>query len=113
MKQSVVRTLGAAALGAAFAAAAGGTASAAPLPIDVGSAGSTLKTVTQTLPLQATADKLLQGKQKNKADKGTTTAGKRKTSNDATDPVKGLLGGISTNGLTTSGLTANGIPLGR
>ncbi|MFJ4966129.1 hypothetical protein EES43_18495 [Streptomyces sp. ADI96-02] len=99
MKKTAAKTLGAAALGAAFAAAAAGSASAAPaLPLDT-AAGAlpvstmALDTVTksvQSAPVQETAGKILSGK---------TT--------DVTAPVTGLLGG-----LPTKGLSANGIPLG-
>ncbi|MET7861187.1 hypothetical protein ABZS81_29110 [Streptomyces sp. NPDC005318] len=104
MKQSAARTLGVAALGAAFAAAAAGTASATALPVDAATAalpiaGSALGTATQTLPVQDTAAKLL-------------GSGQTKVVNDATAPVKGLLGGLPAGGVTTSGMSTNGLPLG-
>ncbi|MFB6816495.1 hypothetical protein ACFCV8_18340 [Streptomyces sp. NPDC056347] len=104
MKQSAVRTLGVAALGAAFAAAAAGTASAAVLPADaVGMAlpvaSSAVGTATQGLPLQETTTKLL----------GTN---QQKLVDGATGPVKGLLGGLPAGGVNTGGLSANGLPLG-
>ena len=55
MKQSSVKTLGAAALGAAFAAAAAGSASAATLPDGV---QSTTDQVVHTLPVHEAADQL-------------------------------------------------------
>lgn len=55
MKQSAVKTLGVAALGAAFAAAGAGAASAAPALPD---AGSALNTVTGTLPAEKVAQVL-------------------------------------------------------
>lgn len=55
MKQSAVKTLGVAALGAAFAAAGAGAASAAPALPD---AGSALDTVTSTLPAEQVAQVL-------------------------------------------------------
>ncbi|GGV84889.1 hypothetical protein GCM10015535_30790 [Streptomyces gelaticus] len=109
MKKSAVRTLGVAALGAAFAAAAAGTASAAVLPADTAGtalpvAGTALGTATQSLPAQETTTKLL----------GT---GQQKLADDATTPVKGLLGGLpagglKTSGLKTGGLSTSGLPLG-
>ncbi|SFY11365.1 hypothetical protein [Streptomyces atratus] len=103
MKQSAARTLGVAALGAAFAAAAG-TASAAVLPADAAGtalpvATTALGTATQSLPAQETTTKLL----------GT---GQQKLVGDATAPVKGLLGGLPAGGMKTSGLSTNGLPLG-
>lgn len=50
MKQSAAKTLGVAALGAAFAAAGAGAANAAPVAPDA--AGSALDTVTRTLPAE-------------------------------------------------------------
>lgn len=103
MKQSAVRTLGVAALGAAFAAAAAGTASAAVLPTDAATtlpvAGSALETATRTLPAQDATTKIL----------GT---GRQKLVGGAAAPVKGLLGGLPAGGLKTSGLSTNGLPLG-
>ncbi|RKN46900.1 ATP-binding protein [Streptomyces hoynatensis] len=55
MKQSTVKTLGAAALGAAFVAAAAGSASAAPLSSGV---QSTTDDVVHTLPVHEAADTL-------------------------------------------------------
>lgn len=54
MKQSAARTLGVAALGAAFAAAGAGVAGAAPLPDAVGS----LSSLPQAIPADAVADGL-------------------------------------------------------
>ncbi|MER5613721.1 hypothetical protein [Streptomyces sp. NPDC002215] len=104
MKQSAVRTLGVTALGAAFAAAAAGTASAAVLPTDAAGtalpvASAALGTATQSLPVQETATKLL----------GT---GQQKLVGEVATPAKGLLGGMPAGGLQTGGLSANGLPLG-
>ncbi|AXG79914.1 ATP-binding protein [Streptomyces paludis] len=128
MKQSAVKTIGAAALGAAFAVAAAGSASAAPALPDVGGALDTLGVVTETLPLEAVAEKLpapasevvttgraaldtvkktapQQAQQVQKAgQKAAPKAAK------AADPLSGLLGGLPIGGLTGNGL--NGIPLG-
>lgn len=103
MKQSAARTLGVAALGAAFAAAAAGTASAAALPLETASgllpAVGTVTGATDSLPVQDTATKLL----------GT---GQKKTVDGVAAPVKGLLGGLPSGGLATKGISANGLPLG-
>lgn len=140
MKQSAAKTLGVAALGAAFAAAGAGAANAAPGLPDatdaLGSATSTLPTaqVADALPaggpeavaagqnalgstLQAaapTVDKLGQST-KDAADRGKPAA--------AADPVSGLLGGLPLagalptqglplQGLPTQGLPVQGLPLG-
>ncbi|MFB6779817.1 MULTISPECIES: hypothetical protein [unclassified Streptomyces] len=103
MKQSAARTLGVAALGAAFAAAAAGTASASALPVDAASAlpvaGSALGTATRSLPVQDTATKLL-------------GSGQTKVVHDATSPLGGLLGGLPAGGVKANGLSTNGLPLG-
>ncbi|WP_328887440.1 hypothetical protein [Streptomyces sp. NBC_00316] len=103
MKQSAARTLGVAALGAAFAAAAAGTASATALPVGAAPAlpivGSALGTATQTVPVQDMAAKLL-------------GSGQTEVVNDAIAPVTGLLGGLPAGGVTTSGMSTNGLPLG-
>ncbi|MFE9457161.1 hypothetical protein [Streptomyces californicus] len=98
MKKSA-KTLGVAVLGAAFAAAAGGSASAATaLPLDAAAgvlpvstmAVDTLAKSAQNAPVQETVGKVLGG-----------------DATDAAAPVTTLLGG-----LPTQGLSANGIPLG-
>ncbi|MBT2901655.1 MULTISPECIES: hypothetical protein [unclassified Streptomyces] len=99
MKKSAAKTLGVAALGAAFAAAAAGSASAVPsLPLEAAAgvlpvstmALDTVAKSAQNAPVQETVGKVLGG-----------------DATDAAAPVTGLLGG-----LPTKGLTANGIPLG-
>lgn len=139
MKQSAAKTLGVAALGAAFAAAGAGAANAAPaLPDATGALGSAtamlpMDQVGENLPaggpeaiaagqnvlgstLQASAptvDKLGES-MKHADDRGKPAAA---------DPVTGLLGGLPlagalpTNGLPiqglpTEGLPVNGLPLG-
>ncbi|MEU3740833.1 MULTISPECIES: ATP-binding protein [unclassified Streptomyces] len=134
MKQSAAKTLGVAALGAAFAAVGAGAASAAPALPDatdaLGSATAVLPVdqVADNLPaggpeavsagqnalgstLQASAptvDKLGQSMQ-DASDRGKPAAG---------DPVSGLLGGLPlagalpTQGLPLQGLPVNGLPLG-
>ncbi|MFI0505116.1 ATP-binding protein [Streptomyces albogriseolus] len=96
MKQSAVKTLGVAALGAAFAAAGAGAAQAAPaLPDAPG-----LDTVTQAVPADQVSG-ALPGTAKPVADELGSQA-----------PGAGLLGGLPLNQLPTQGLNVNGIPLG-
>ncbi|MEW1924726.1 ATP-binding protein [Streptomyces sp. NPDC088360] len=134
MKQSAAKTLGVAALGAAFAAAGAGAANAAPALPDasglLGSAASALPTnqVAENLPaggpeavaagqsalgstLEASAPTVaaLGEGVKDASDRGKPAAG---------DPVSGLLGGLPlagalpTQGLPTQGLPLQGLPLG-
>ncbi|MET8172945.1 hypothetical protein [Streptomyces clavifer] len=96
MKQSAVRILGVAALGAAFAAAGAGSASAAAVPVDAAAAalpaGLALDSVTDALPaVQKTAGGLLD---------------KQGGSSDLSAPATNLLGGMPAGGLT------GGLPLG-
>lgn len=117
MKQSVAKTLGVAALGAAFAAAGAGAANAATAVPD---ATQALGPVTSALPAQNVAkmlpgagDALSQGQ----AAAGSSLAtaqpiAQRVLSSGPTAPVAGLLGGLPLKGLPTHGLPLNGIPLG-
>ncbi|MFF3329216.1 ATP-binding protein [Streptomyces sp. NPDC002888] len=113
MKQSAAKTLGVAALGAAFVAAGAGAASAAPAVPD---AGQALDGVTKTLPTE-TASKALPGAgealTKGQTALGTGTAAAQPALADGpTKPVAGLLGGLPVlQGLPAHGLV-NGIPLG-
>lgn len=134
MKQSAAKTLGVAALGAAFAAVGAGAASAAPALPD---ATDALGSATAMLPMDQVADNLPAGgpeavsagqnalgstlqaaaptvdklgeSTKAAADRGKPAAG---------DPVSGLLGGLPiagvlpTQGLPLQGLPVNGLPLG-
>ncbi|MEH0418951.1 ATP-binding protein [Streptomyces sp. B21-083] len=119
MKQSAAKTLGVAALGAAFAAAGAGAANAAPaLPALPDSAA--LSSVTQTLPVES-ASKALPGAAEAVAQgQGALGAGvaaaqpavTKLLSEGPTAPVSGLLGGLPLQGLPTHGLPLNGIPLG-
>ena len=106
------KTLGVAALGAAFAASAAGSASAAPALPD---AGSALDSVTRTLPTErltpelpsdaaesATAGRNALGAVQQAA---PIVLGAAKTAN----PLGGLLGGLPVNGLGKGGLPINGI----
>ncbi|WP_328583315.1 ATP-binding protein [Streptomyces sp. NBC_00370] len=114
MKQSAVKTIGAVALGAAFAATAAGSASAAPLPDPAGA----LDTVTQTLPVDEVASQLPAGASDGVTASRSALGTVRQTSPQVLDavktanPVGGLLGGLPVNGLAQGGLPVNGIPLG-
>ncbi|MGW0564452.1 ATP-binding protein [Streptomyces sp. NPDC003016] len=101
MKQFAAKTLGAAALGAAFAAAAVGSASAAeqaaPAVPDVATA---LSTVTSVLPVQETGNKLPAGTPESLAAGRNALAGTVAHTpmpsplvDSDTNPVGGLLGG--------------------
>ncbi|MET9321250.1 hypothetical protein ABZX75_13845 [Streptomyces sp. NPDC003038] len=86
MKQSAAKTLGVAALGAAFAAVAAGSASAAVPAIGVTDALSTVTGATQSLTSQQSVG----------AAEGETQASDPAA---ALGPVTGLLGGLPTSGL--------------
>lgn len=116
MKQSAARTLGVAALGAAFAAAGAGVASAAPaLPDAPG-----LDTATQTLPAGNVAGMLpgageALGQGQNALGKVAAVGmpiAQQALTEGPTKPVSGLLGGLPLGGLPTHGLPVNGIPVG-
>ncbi|GGQ53080.1 ATP-binding protein [Streptomyces flaveolus] len=95
MKQSAAKTLGVAALGAAFAAVGAGAANAAP--VAQGSVQA-LDQVTRTLPAENVSSVLPAAN--NTLDKGPA------------DQVTGLLGGVPAKGLPTKGVTLNNVPLG-
>ncbi|MER5947273.1 ATP-binding protein [Streptomyces sp. NPDC001904] len=112
MKQSAVKTLGVAALGAAFAAAGAGAANAAP---GVPDATATLDSVTQNLPTESLT-KTLPGAPESLA-AGHNALGTLATAAPmvekaapaalplgGADPVSGLLGGLPVGGL------AGGLP---
>ncbi|MFD8203774.1 ATP-binding protein [Streptomyces sp. NPDC003470] len=132
MKQSAVKTLGVAALGAAFAAAGAGAASAAPQLPD---AAGTVDSVARTLPTEAvstvapgTGTRLEQGRRM----AGTGLAATQpvveqtlggKPADGPAGPAAGLLGGLPTartlpapalppQGLPTQGMPVNGLTLG-
>ncbi|WP_028812197.1 hypothetical protein [Streptomyces flavidovirens] len=113
MKQSAAKTLGAAALGAAFAAAAAGSASAAPVAPAVPDLTGAVSSATTTLPAQDVAGKLpggapeaLTGGMSALTGSATTLpataaeslakarAAEAKGGPGSADPVKGLLGGL-------------------
>ncbi|MET9777214.1 ATP-binding protein [Streptomyces sp. NPDC006367] len=94
MKQSAAKTLGVAVLGAAFAAAGAGAATAAP---ELPDTSRTVDTVARTLPaVQPFAEQVVA----------------EQLSDAPTGPVAGLLGGLPAQGLPTQGLGVNGLPLG-
>ncbi|MER8008300.1 MULTISPECIES: ATP-binding protein [unclassified Streptomyces] len=118
MKQSAVRTLGVAVLGAAFAAAGSGAATAAPgLPNATGA----LDNVTKTLPAEnlshavpGAGDTAAHSKDAVGAGLAAVQPGAaRILGHGPTKPVAGLLGGLPVaQGLPTHGLPVNGLPLG-
>ncbi|MCX4883206.1 MULTISPECIES: ATP-binding protein [unclassified Streptomyces] len=113
MKQSAAKTLGVAALGAAFAAAGAGAANAAPAVPD---ATGTLDTVTSTLPAQNVSQALpgagaavTQGKPA--LERGLAAvqpSASRALADGPATPVAGLLGGLPVQG----GVPVKGLPLG-
>ncbi|MFC9791961.1 hypothetical protein ACFVJI_04890 [Streptomyces sp. NPDC127584] len=121
MKQSAAKKLGVAALGAAFAAAAAGTASAAPsLPLNADAVG----TVTKAVPLGAdltmlpdgAAESLVagQGALGQGVDQGVKTlpaAAGQATQSLPLDAAAGGLGATPLGGLL-GGLPLNGLPIG-
>ncbi|MEU1042370.1 ATP-binding protein [Streptomyces sp. NPDC005551] len=117
MKQSAAKTLGVAALGAAFAAAGAGAANAAPAAPD---ASSALDNVTKTLPTENVGkslpggnDTLAQGKDAlGQVVRAAQPAVGQLLAEGPAGPVAGLLGGLPLQGLPTHGLPVNGVPLG-
>ncbi|MET9665491.1 ATP-binding protein [Streptomyces sp. NPDC006475] len=130
MKQSAVKTLGAAALGAAFAAAAAGSAAAAPATLP--DTATPLDSVTSVAPVQKAVTKLpagapeslVGGQQALTEAAGPLAAtlegvtNKALPTDGAADPVAGLLGGLPIagalplDGLPLDGLPLDGLPLG-
>ncbi|MCX4828965.1 ATP-binding protein [Streptomyces sp. NBC_00006] len=108
MKHSAAKTLGVAALGAAFAAAGAGAANAAPAVPD---AADTVGSVTSALPLQDVASTLPAGAESLAAGQGAVANG-LSTATPVVDqaakgalpvdgdPVSGLLGGLPVGGLS-------------
>ncbi|MDO0926072.1 ATP-binding protein [Streptomyces sp. TG1A-8] len=127
MKQSAAKTLGVAALGAAFAAAGAGAANAAPAAPD---AAQALDTVTRTLPSEKVVEVLSGTETLNRvepvAERGVVAAQPVVAKGVATvvptaesalahgrvTPVTGLLGGLPVQGLPTRGVSVNGVSLG-
>jgi hypothetical protein len=118
MKQSAAKTLGVAALGAAFAAAGAGAAGAAPAAPD---AGQALEGITRTLPAE-TAAQALPGAEEALTQGGTAVeagvaaarpAAEQALGEGPTGPVAALLGGLPIgNLLPAQGMSLNGLPLG-
>ncbi|CAM5609171.1 ATP-binding protein OS=Streptomyces tendae OX=1932 GN=GUR47_16275 PE=4 SV=1 [Streptomyces tendae] len=121
MKQSAAKTLGVAALGAAFAAAGAGAATAAPGLPDT---AQTVDSVARTLPAE-TISQVAPGAG-NALEQGRRISGTGLTAaqpvveqvvaeqlaEGPTEPVAKLLGGVPLKGLPTQGLPVNGLPLG-
>lgn len=112
MKQSAAKSLGVAALGAAFAAAGAGAANAAPALPDT---AQTLETVTAALPaeqlsttLPGSGEALGQGQTAAAAQ----PVAEQLLANGPTGPAAQLLGGLPVQGLPTHGLPVNGVPVG-
>ncbi|MDL2077250.1 ATP-binding protein [Streptomyces sp. GXMU-J15] len=120
MKQSAAKTLGVAALGAAFAAAGAGAANAAPAVPDTGAA---LDTVTRTLPaenvskaLPGAGEALAQGQSAVGAGVAAAQPVAQKVLADGpTAPAAALLGGLPVGKVLPgggAGTGVNGLPLG-
>lgn len=114
MKQSAAKTLGVAALGAAFAAAGAGAANAAPAVPD---AAPTLDSVTRAVPAErlsgavpAPSEALATGQEL--AGTGMATVQPVAEKAGPQVPGAGLLGGLPLNGVPAQGLNVNGVPLG-
>ncbi|MGQ4413774.1 ATP-binding protein [Streptomyces sp. SAS_269] len=110
MKQSAAKTLGVAALGAAFAAVGAGAAEAAPAaPV----APQALDSVTTAVPAQNVGQALAQGQGALGAE-GTTAQPVvgNVLAGGPTAPLAGLLGGLPLQGMPTQGVAVNGLPLG-
>ncbi|WP_395572193.1 ATP-binding protein [Streptomyces sp. BK79] len=124
MKQSAAKTLGVAALGAAFAAAGAGAANAATAAPALPDTAQTVDSVVRTLPAE-TVSQVVPGAG-NVLEQGRHVSGTGLTaaqpvveqvldeqlSNGPTKPVAGLLGGLPAKGLPTKGLPVNGLPIG-
>lgn len=117
MKQSAAKTLGVAALGAAFAAVGAGAANAAPA---VPGSSQALDSVNRTLPaenvsktLPGAGEALTQGRTGLAAGLAAAQpAAEQLLGGGPAKPVAGLLGGLPVQGLPTHGLPVNGIPIG-
>jgi hypothetical protein len=119
MKQSAAKTLGVAALGAAFAAVGAGAANAVPAAPDAGQVLGSVGSVSKALPTENVSKTLPEtGKALNQANptvKKGLTAKKpvaKKLGKGPAKPVTGLLGGLPVQGLPTHGVPVNGVPLG-
>ncbi|MFJ8634310.1 ATP-binding protein [Streptomyces sp. NPDC093568] len=115
MKQSAAKTLGVAALGAAFAAAGAGAANAAPVTPDA--AGTALDTVTRTLPAEnlsqapGATEGLAQGQEALATGlSAAQPAAAQAVAGGPTTVVAELLGGLPVQGLPTETLPVQGLP---
>ncbi|MGF1235990.1 ATP-binding protein [Streptomyces sp. 2-6] len=115
MKQSAAKTLGVAALGAAFAAVGAGVANAAPAVPD---AGQALGAVAKELPTGNVAQLPGAGRALDQAEpvlgSGLSAAqpAARDLQHGPVEPVAGLLGGMPVQSMPTNGVQVNGFPLG-
>lgn len=117
MKHSAARTLGVAALGAAFVAVGAGAANAAPAVPDTAPG---LDAVTRTLPAEnvgsaqpGATDALTRGQDALGAGMAAAQpAVESALKQGATGPVNSRLGGLPVQGLPTHGLPVNGVSLG-
>ncbi|MEU9476301.1 ATP-binding protein [Streptomyces sp. NPDC048191] len=122
MKQSAAKTLGVAALGAAFAAVGAGAANAATAVPQAGQATQALDSVTRTLPAQNVSRALPSATAALGRGQGAVGSGvahakpavQNALAKSPTARVAGLLGGlpVSNTGLPTHGVPVNGIPIG-
>ncbi|MBG0852956.1 ATP-binding protein [Streptomyces spinoverrucosus] len=117
MKQSAAKTLGVAALGAAFAAAGAGVASAAPAALP--DTSQALETVARTLPAEnlnqavpGSAEALHQGQTALGAGlRAAQPAAESVLAEGPTGPAATLLGGMPVQGVPAHGTGVNGLPL--
>ncbi|MDQ0908063.1 hypothetical protein QFZ22_004048 [Streptomyces canus] len=118
MKQSAAKTLGVAALGAAFAATGAGAANAAPAVPDatqaLGSVSEGLPTENVTKALPGGGESLAQAQPTLGAGLATVQPAVEKVLADGrATPVAGLLGGLPAGQLLLGGDSSlNGLPLG-
>ncbi|MBV7699101.1 ATP-binding protein [Streptomyces sp. TRM70350] len=117
MKQSAAKTLGVAALGAAFAAAGAGTAGATPAALP--DTHQTLGTVATMLPtenlnqaLPGSAEALAPGQTALGTGLGAAQTAVESALAGGSAGPSALLGGLPVPGVPTHGTPVNGIPLG-
>ena len=114
MKQSAAKSLGVAALGAAFAAAGAGAANAAPALPDT---AQTRETVTAALPAEQLSQTMpgsgeALGQGQTAALAAAQPVAEQVLANGPADPAAKLLGGLPVQGLPAHGLPVNGVPVG-
>ncbi|AXE88178.1 ATP-binding protein [Streptomyces sp. Go-475] len=118
MKQSAAKSLGVAALGAAFAAAGAGAANAAAPALP--DTARTLETATAALPAEQLSQTLPGSGEALGQGQTATSAGlaaaqpvaEQLLAEGPTGPAAKLLGGLPVQGLPTHGLPVNGVPVG-